>query len=167
MKMSLLESKLLKKILISLIIFFTLIFIFQITLAQDFNFSNGLIDNYFHFSQVLNVVLIFFLLLFLLLINSKQTWEQVVTGILILPITLLLLFGIVILPETDVRHYFFNKDGYSYYIVNEGRINLKVYKEKPAFFFIKERKRVTEDELKSNGIDYSKEYDNYLKKYFK
>ena len=171
--------KLFKKILIVLIIFFVLIFIYQITFAQNISFSNDIVDHFFHFTQTVNAVFIFFLLLCLLFINSKETWQKVITGILVLPVILFLLLGVVMSSgivfardETNMRHYFFNKDGYNYYLVSErfwafeGSSNLKIYKEKPLFLFVKERLSVDENELINNKVDYVKEYQIFLNQRF-
>ena len=153
--MRIIKIKLLKKIVISLIIFFTLIFIYQITFAKNISFSNDIIDRYFYYTQTQNAIFIFFLLLCLLFLNSKQTWEKVISVALILPTFIFLLLGIFFISgvvgndSTNVRHYFFNKDGYSYYMISEGRLNIKMYKEKPLFLFIKELKVVNRKRIKS------------------
>ena len=70
--------------------------------------------------------------------------------------------------EVFVRHYFYQKDGYNYYIVSERYAafesrNLMIYKEKPIFLFLKNRERVSDLELAKNKIDMSEVYKGFNK----
>jgi hypothetical protein len=174
------EKKLLLKRVILITLFFIVsIFIYQITWAQNISFSNNMIDNFFHFSKNTIALFIIVLILWYLFLISKKTLHKNIIGFSLIPIVLLFLLSLLYLSapvfapsKANIRHYFYEKNGYSYYLVSErywafeGSSNLRIYREKPLFLFLKERVSVSEEELAENNINYGQEYQLFFEKYF-
>lgn len=171
---------LLKKTILLLMAFSLIVIIYQITLAQNISFSNDIIDHYFHFSEFSMLVFLGLLMIIYLVLISSRAWQKILLGITIIPVVLILLISIFFLSgavfapsQANARYYFYKKDGYNYYIVSEryvafeGSANIKIYKEKPLFLFIKERKVVNDDELLKNKVDINKAINNFLRISFK
>lgn len=174
------ENRIVKKVILIILLILIIIFVFQITFAKSLSFSNDNVDHFFHFTQNTIIISIVSIILLFLFINSKRTGHRIVIGMVSLPVILLFIVSVIFSigivfknDSTNVRYYFFNKDGYSYYVVSErfyafeGSSNLQYYKEKPLVFFIKQRVYVSEEELNDLGIRISEVNKIFLKKYFK
>jgi|WetSurMetagenome_2_1015567.scaffolds.fasta_scaffold40115_4 hypothetical protein len=174
-----LNKRLINKIIISLIIISVLIYLFQITVAKNLSLSSDQVDHLFHFTQNTILLLVFILILALIFYNSKETWQKITLGIIGIPILLIFFvatlfsLGVIFTPKSaNIRHYFYEKDGYNYYVISErfwafeGSSNLKYYKEKPLFLFIKHRPEVSEHEISINGINLRDVNEQFFKKYF-
>jgi hypothetical protein len=74
--------------------------------------------------------------------------------------------------KADARYYFGSKNGFSYYIKSE-RLSaldgseLHIYKERPLFFFVKERLPVKDEELNAMGVKPDKIRSYFIDEYFK
>ena len=164
------------KIINIILALFILILIYQLLYADHYSFSNDRIDLFLHHSTASNTVFVIFLILLLLLLYSKKIWQRLLLGLLTLPVIgILLLFllfsaGIVgLLQEFLIRQYFYQKDGFNYYLISEryaafDHMNFVIYKEKPVFLFLKKRERVNEAELIKNKIEMKNVYSEYYKK---
>ncbi|MGE5682820.1 MAG: hypothetical protein ACM34K_18290 [Bacillota bacterium] len=148
-----------------IIVIAILILIIQLTVAENISLSNNIIDNYLHFGKYLNIGLIVLLAIVMVFINAEKLMIKVISGTfffaLLIPFFFLglLTYGIVFRGENaDQRLYFYNKDGYSYYIKSERFMAFegpmhRLYKERPLFSFIKERLVTTDSEMKALGVD--------------
>lgn len=152
--------------------------ILQYTVGEKLSLSNNVIDNYIHFGLNFNIVYIIFLLTAIAFIFSNKPLIKILSGllglILLIPVFLLgiLMFGIIFRGEkANERHYFFNKDGYSYYITSERLMvfdgpEFRLYKEKPLFLFVKERLKVTDEEVRANNLDPDKITSDFIIQHF-
>ena len=140
-------KKLLIKIINAALLVSILILIFEITFADKCSFSNDRVDLFIHHTQTPLMVFILLSILVLLFLFSKKNWQKLVTSILAIPFLLIMLFIIlffskfITMPdEVFVRHYFYQKDGYNYYIVSERYAafesrNLIEYTRKNQYFY--------------------------------
>lgn len=69
------------------------------------------------------------------------------------------------------KYYFYKDKEYSYYMVSErffalDGLELKIYKERPIFGFIKKRSIANEDKLIADGVDMRKATNAFIKKYY-
>jgi hypothetical protein len=168
------KIKLAKVIKVLLVLLCTLL-IFQVTLAPNFSFSNNIVDNLFYSTSSYVGLSILLLLFILLILRSNRKWIRILSIIAIVPVGLFflisLLFMLPILLADYPRYYFFEKDGFHYYVVSErlfafeGSRELKYYKEKTLWLFLKERKIVDEHELTTNGIDPYKQSSKLMEIY--
>ncbi len=173
------NKRLINKIIISIIIISLLIYLSQITFAKSISFSSDQVDHFFHFTENNILLLVLILILVLIFYNSKETWQKIILGIIGIPILLVFfvatLFSLGVIFTTksaNLRYYFYDRDGYNYYVISErfwafeGSSNLKYYKEKPLFLFIKHRPEVTKQELIESGIKIEEVNEKFFKIYF-
>ena len=167
------------KILITLIIFLLIIFLYQVTFAEKFSFSNPNIDNFFYFTKWTILLSIIFSFILFVFINVKRLGQKIAIGIVSFPIIIIffvavyfsiriVLFG----SSVNIRYGFLEKNNYTYYVISErffafeGSPNLKYYKEKTIFWFIKNRQAINENELNNLEVNLDKVNKNFYKIYF-
>jgi hypothetical protein len=140
-----------------------IIFLIQITLPSTLSFSNNVIDNLFRFGRYIVAICILSCVVGRIVLSTKRHWIRVISAIVGIPFGFLFLVTIPILSgglfANSPKYYFLEKDGYHYYVTSErywafqGSRELKFYKERSLFIFVKERFNVPEEELRALGID--------------
>ncbi len=163
-----------EKIILGAILLFSLLFLYQITIASNISFSNGIIDRLLHFCEVPVFIFVVILVLVYFFNKLKRLGQRIAIGLISLPVvfifivTILFSSGIVFASdEAMIRYYFFEKGDYSYYVISErfyafeGSSELKIYKEKPILLFLQARYNVSEDELSYYNINVDTVYQHY------
>lgn len=174
------KKQILQKTLLSLDIFFIVILMFQLTIAEDFSFSVGEIDRYLHFCSSITICIILLITLSYFFINKSRLGQRITIGLLSLPVIVFFMMSLLFLSavifaneKTTMKHYFFEKDDYKYFVTSErfwafeGSSNLAYYKEKTIIGFIKYRPSVSYEDLESKGIDMKYVTDKFYEKFLK
>lgn len=156
-----------------------LMLLLQFTVADNISISNDLIDNFLHFGKSWAICFLVFLVPATIFFHSGKLLIKTISGItgliLSIPVILFGWFLIMIMfrgEKADARYYFSSKNGFSYYIKSERLTaldgsELHIYKERPLFFFVKERLPVKDEELNAMGIKPDKIRSYFIDEYFK
>ena len=168
------------KILFWSAIVILILFIYQITFATDFSFGAGQIDRYLYFCDSITLSIFLLVLLAYFFIKKTKRGQRITIGLISAPVFIFflitVLFSYAVIFASDkatMRHYFFEKDQYQYYVTSErfwafeGSANLAFYKEKKILGFIKYRPSVSNKELENEGIDMESVTKKFYEKYFK
>jgi hypothetical protein len=156
-----------------------LVILLQCTVSNKISFSNNVIDNYLHFGLYFNIGFAIILIASIVFIFTNKPLVKALSSLLVLILMIPVFFiGMMIYDimfrgdKADERHYFFYKDGYSYYIKSERFMayegpEYRLYKERPLFLFVKERLEVPIEEVKANGLDPDKIKADFYIEHFK
>jgi len=153
-----------------------IIYLYELTIGDYISFGSLSIDYLFYYTT--NSLFLFNLACIALYIYCKAKRKSIkrISLIIFLPVGILFLFYFPINvwtvtgPHYD-KYYFYENNDAKYYIISErfgalDRAELKLYREKSIFSFIKERTPADEQQLINEGVDVTKAINIYVNKYF-
>ncbi len=153
-----------------------IVYLYELTIGDSISFGSLSVDYLFYFTtkslflfNVAGIALYFYFK------QKNKIGKTISQAIFILSGFLFAIYFplnvIWVIDSPYHKYYFYEENNTKYYLVSErfGALDgpeLKMYKEKPIFSFIRKRIPADEQILHSKGVDVLKARNDYLKKYF-
>lgn len=151
-------------------------YLYELTIGDYISFGSLTIDYLFYYTTKSLFLFNLSMIVLYLYLKQKKKSLKIFSLIIFFPLGALFLlyfpFNIgAIINSPYNKYYFFEENDIKYYMISErffalDDMELKIYKEKPVFFFIKHRSSAEEDLLVEKGINIQKVRDKYIQRYF-